>query len=224
MTKQFWIILAVIAAVFVGIVVYSNNKKSDNGSSNTTSTAAVTHHVEGKGTTGVKLQEYGDYQCPICGDFYQAVKQVVAKYNDQITFQFSNLPLTQLHPNTMAASRAAEAAGLQGKYWEMHDLLYTNQNAWAGSSNAQAIFEGYAQQLGLNMTQFKKDYSSQKVNNAINADVAAFKKTGDPEATPTFYLDGKKLDNTSLMDSNGPSVAKFSKVIDAEIAKKTQDK
>lgn len=223
MTKQFWIILAVIAAVFVGIVAFSNNKKSDTGNTST-STAAATNHVEGEGKAGVKLVEYGDYQCPICGTFYPVVKQVVEKYHDQITFQFSNLPLPQLHPNTMAASRAAEAAGLQGKYWEMHDLLYTNQNAWATSSNAQAIFESYAQQLGLNLTQFKKDYASQKVNAAINADIAKFKKTGDDEATPTFYLNGDKLDNTSLMDSNGPSVEKFSKVIDAEIAKKAQNK
>lgn len=223
MTKQFWIILAVIAAIFVGIIAFSNNKKSDNGSSST-STAAATKHVEGKGKAGVTLQEYGDYQCPICGTFYPTVKQVVAKYNDQITFQFSNLPLSQIHPNTFAAARAAEAAGLQGKYWEMHDLLYINQDSWASSSNAQAIFQSYAQQLSLNMDQFNKDYSSSKVNDAINADVAKFKKTGDDEATPTFYLDGKKLDNSSLMDSNGPSVAKFSKVIDAEIAKKQQAK
>lgn len=221
MSKQFWILLAVIAAVFVGVVVASDHKKSDT-SNKSSSTAAVTKHVRGEGKAGVKLQEYGDYQCPICGTFYATVHQVVDKYNDQITFQFSNLPLTQLHPNTFAASRAAEAAGLQGKYWEMHDLLYQNQTAWASSSNAQAIFDTYAQQLSLNMTQFKKDYSSQKVNSAINADVAAFQKTGDPEATPTFYLDGKKLDNTALMDNNGPSVEKFSKLIDAEIAKKKQ--
>lgn len=223
MTKQFWIILAVIAAIFVGIVVLSNNKKTENGTTST-STKAGTKHIQGEGKTGVTLQEYGDYQCPICGTYYPVVKQVVEKYKDQITFQFSNLPLTQIHPNTFAASRAAEAAGLQNKYWEMHDLLYINQNAWASSSNAQTIFEGYAQQLNLNMAQFKKDYSSTKVNDAINADAAAFKKTGDPEATPTFYLDGHKLDNTDLMDSNGPNVEKFSKVIDAEIAKKTQNK
>jgi protein-disulfide isomerase len=187
MTKSFWAILAVIAVILGGIFVLSNNK---NDATSNTSTSAATKHITGSGSTGVTLQEYGDYQCPICGTFYPAVKQIEEKYKDQIYFQFSNLPLTSLHPNAFAAARAAEAAGLQGKYFEMNDVLYQNQQAWSSSSNAETVFTGYAQQLGLNTAQFKKDYASTKVNTAINADVAAFKKTGNDQATPTFFLDG----------------------------------
>jgi protein-disulfide isomerase len=219
MTKSFWAILAVIAVVLGGIFVLSN-KNSDSGKTSG-STSAVTKHIEGSGSTGVTLQEYGDYQCPICGTFYPAVKHVQEKYKDQLYFQFSNLPLTSLHPNAFAAARAAEAAGLQDKYFEMHALLYENQQVWSSSSSAEALFTGFAQQLGLNTTQFKQDFASSKVNTAINADVAAFIKTGNDQATPTFFLDGKKLNNTDLFDSNNqPSVEKFSKFIDAAIAAK----
>lgn len=221
MTKSFWAILAVIVIVLGGIFVLSNKNNKNNASQ--TGGAAVTKHITGQGTSGVTLQEYGDYQCPICGTFYPTVKQIEEKYKDQIYFQFSNLPLTSLHPNAFAAARAAEAAGLQDKYFEMNDLLYTNQQVWSGSSSAETIFTGYAQQLGLNTAQFKSDFASTKVNDAINADVAAFKKTGNDQATPTFFLNGKKLNNTDLFDSsNQPSVDKFSKLIDAAIAAKKQ--
>lgn len=214
MSKQFWAILLVIVAVFIGIVAFSGKK--DGG---TTSKATATNHVEGTNSTGVKLVEYGDYQCPVCGLYYSAVKQVAATYNDKIQFQFRNLPLTSLHPNAFAGARAAEAAGYQGKYWQMHDMLYENQNSWSQASNPTTFFNNYAKSLGLNVTQFTKDYASTKTNDAINADLAAFDKTGDEKATPTFYLNSKKVDLAQLVDSNNePTVAKFSAVIDAAIA------
>jgi protein-disulfide isomerase len=231
MSKQFWGILVAIIIVFIGIVTFSNHNKNSDGNG---SSAQPTNHVEGKGTTGVKLVEYGDFQCPVCAEFYQATKETVTKYGDKITFQFRNLPLTSLHPNAFAGARAAEAAGKQGKYWEMHDLLYeqgisyynSNQSTqtWINASDPTQYFQAYAQQLGLNVSKFKADYSSSAVNDAINADIAAFKKTGDEQATPTYYLDGKKVNNDKLITNNVPSVEAFSKVIDAEIAKKASDK
>ena len=221
MDKRLIGILAVIAAVFIGIAVLSGHSKKSTGSSN--SSAQPTSHITGSGKTGVKLQEYGDYQCPVCEAYYQPLKQVVAKYSDQIFFQFSNLPLVQVHPNAFAAARAAEAAGLQNKYWQMHDLLYDNQSTWASSRNPITFYNQYAQNLGLDMTKFKKDYASSQVNDYINADLAAFQKTGQEEGTPSFFLDGKYIANSQLVDQNGlPSVDKFSAVIDKEIANKTQ--
>ena len=218
MSKQFWILLAVVAVALGGVFFAT---KPTSTTSSTNSTASVTNHIEGKGTSGVMLQEYGDYQCPVCGTFFSTLEQVRAKYGDQLAFQFSNLPLTQLQPDAFAAARAAEAAGLQGKYFEMHALLYQNQSAWSSSKDAAVIFNSMAQQLGLNMTQFKSDYDSTKVNNAINADISAFNKTKSDLATPTFFLDGKKVKNTDLFGTNGPSVEKFTKLIDAEIAAKS---
>lgn len=211
MSKQFLGVIAAIVLIFAGIAVFSGNKSSDGGTSSSSS-ASPTSHVIGKGTTGVKLVEYGDYQCPFCGTYYPVLKQVTAEFGDQIKFQFRNFPLQSIHRNAFAAARAAEAAGLQNKYWEMHDKLYENQNAWSESSSPSGIFEGYAKQLGLNVEQFKRDFASDKVNAAINADLAEagkLKITG----TPTFFIDGKQI-------QIGQTFADFEKVIKSEIAKK----
>ncbi len=222
MSKQFWIALLVIAAILGGIVAYNNHNKPATGS---TASGTVTNHVEGTSPTGVKLVEYGDFQCPVCATFYVATKEVAAKYSDRVVFQFRNLPLTSLHPNAFAAARAAEAAGLQGKYWQMHDLLYENQNSWNQAPDPLPNFDSYARSIGLNVTKFDTDYASDAVNRAINADLDEFAKTGDDMATPTYYLDGKKLSNTALIDASGqPTVDAFSKLIDAELAKKAAAK
>ena len=210
MSKRFWAILAVIIVIFVGILLAKNHKTNAPGSGGK---ATVTNHVEGKGQSGVTLVEYGDYECPYCGEFYPTVKQVAAKYNDQITFQFRNLPLTQIHQNAFAGARAAEAASLQGKFWEMHDLLYANQSAWENSNSVESIFTSYASQLGLNTKQFQSDYASTKVNDTINADAAAFAKLGLPMQTPTFILDGKSVQPSNSVDA-------FSQLIDNAIKQK----
>ena len=212
MSKKFWLIIAVIAVAFVGLLIY-NNKASNKGSGSSSS-GQPSNHLEGNLSSKVKLVEYGDYQCPICGEYFSTVQQIAAKYNTQITFQFRNLPLTSIHQFAFVAARAAEAASLQGKFWQMHDTLYENQNTWSQSTNPQAYFDQYAQQLGLNVSKFDTDFASAQVNNTINADLAAFQKTGNEMATPTFFLNGKKLNLADLVDSNGPSVAKFSTVID----------
>jgi len=222
MDKRLLGILAIIAAIFIGIAVFTGgSNNSSSGSSGNGSQGSS--HVEGSGKSGVKLVEYGDYECPICELYYPTMKQIAAKYNDQIYFQFKNLPLIQIHQNALAGARAAEAAADQNKFWQMHDKLYDNQSAWVSASNPQTFFDQYAQDLGLDVTKFKQDYASSQVNNVIQADLAAFQKTGQQEGTPTFFLDGNYLSNTDLVDSSGqPSIDKFSKIIDAEIAKKTQ--
>ncbi len=220
MSKQF---IAIVVAIVLGLgaIFWISNRGSS--TSNNSSSVQPSNHVQGQGQKGVTLIEYGDYQCPVCGAYYSTVKQVAGKYTKEIYFQFRNLPLTSLHPNAFAAARSAEAAGLQNKYWEMHDMLYEQQNTWADSSNAYTYFENYAQQIGLDLTKFKQDYASTAVNSTINADLAEFKKTGQQQATPTFFIDGKYIENSKLVDANGyPSVDKFSAVIDAAIAAKNK--
>jgi protein-disulfide isomerase len=171
----------------------------------------------------VTLVEYGDYECPVCEVYYLPLKQATAQLSNDIHFQFSNLPLTAIHPNAFAAARAAEAAGMQNKYWEMHDKLYDNQSAWASSQAPQPIFEDYAKQIGLDTNKFKQDYASSQVNDSINADLNAFSKTGHTMATPTFFLDGQYVSNSELIDSTTgtPSSDKIVKLLQAEIAKKS---
>lgn len=220
MDKRFWAILGVIAVIVVGAIWISDHKNNTATSSNT----QPSHHIEGQGKSGVTLVEYGDYECPICEAYYTPVKQIAAEYATQIYFQFRNLPLTSIHPNAFAGARAAEAAALQGKFWQMHDELYNNQSAWANSTSSPTpYFKQYAQALGLNVTKFQSDLNSDQVNNTINADLAAFAKTKQQEATPTFFLDGKFVALSNLVDTNGqPSVAKFEAVINAEIATEAQ--
>ncbi|HEV2402981.1 MAG TPA: thioredoxin domain-containing protein [Candidatus Saccharimonadales bacterium] len=208
MSKRFWAIIVIILLVFGGILLFGGRNNGSNG-------AAPTNHIEGQGDAHVTLLEYGDYECPYCEQYYAIVKQVIAQYNTQIYFQFRNLPLTQIHPNAFASARAAEAAGLQNQFWQMHDLLYENQHQWVSSSNPQSYFDLYARQLGLNVTTFNNDFSSTKVNNVINADIDAFSKTGQPEATPTFFLDGQHV-------TPEPTVDSFARLINTTIAQKSK--
>src|SRR5690606_25397994 len=114
-----------------------------------------------------------------------------------------------------AASRAAEAAGLQGKFWEMYDVLFQQQSSWSNSTSPYAIFENYATQLGLDVAKFKQDYASSVVNDTINADMKAAKALG-ATGTPTFVLDGKKV------EQNPSSQEAFDKLIADAIAAKNK--
>lgn len=215
MNNRFALVLVGLVVLFGGIFFFT--KKEANAPTNgTQQSAQVSHHVEGEGKKGVTLVEYGDFQCPACTAYHPLVKQVVEKYKTDITFQFVNFPLVQLHPNAMAAHRAAEAAGMQNKYWEMHDMLYERATEWNSANNASSIFQGYAAQLGLDVDKFKQDVASSQTNAIINADVAQGKKMGI-NSTPTFYLDGKKIDQAP-QDVEG-----FSKLIDNAIAAKNQN-
>lgn len=220
MDKRFLAIIGVIIIIFAGILIFSGHKKdTGSGSSNGNK---PTSHIEGPKNAKVTLMEYGDYECPACEGYFTTVQAVQQKYADKIDFQFRNLPLSSIHPNAFAGARAAEAADLQGKFWQMHDTLYTNSswNEWSTSSNPTPFFQQYAKDLGLNLTKFNKDFSSSEVNGRVNADLAAFAKTGKPQSTPTFFLNGQYVDNTELLGPDQqPSVDAFSKVLDAALAK-----
>lgn len=213
MDKRFWGVLVAIALVLTGIFVATNHKAN---APSDTSSGTLTNHTFGEGKSGVRLVEYGDFQCPACGQFYPLVKQVKEKYKQDITFQFRNFPLFQIHPNAIASARAAEAADKQGKFWEMHDLLYENQQAWSTSTNPQTDFEQYARQLSLNIDKFKADFKSKSVNDRIQADLREGNKLG-VDSTPTFFIDNKKISNPNTLEE-------FSKVIENAIQQKTGQK
>lgn len=188
MSKRFLLILLILVAVFGGFVVASKKQNKTNGSN----TAQLSNHVEGASPKGITLTEYGDYQCPACLGFYPSLKQIAETYKDRVVFQFRNYPLSEIHQNAIAAARAAEAAGLQNKYWEMHDLLYDNQKSWSESSSPTSFFEQYATQLNLDVAKFKADSNSEAVNNVIQADRGNAKGKGY-NATPTFELNGQEV-------------------------------
>jgi protein-disulfide isomerase len=211
MSNRFVGILVACVLVFLGLVFFT--KKDANAPNQANVTAS--NHVQGAGTTGVTLIEYGDFQCPACGSYYPIVKEVQSKYGDKIKFQFRSFPLVGLHPNAMTAHRAAEAADKQGKYWEMHDMLYERQSAWSTSKSAASIFKSYAQELGLDMDRYSLDVASAETQTIINKDIEQGKAI-NVTATPGFVLDGKLLEN------NPRDVEAFSALIDAAIAAKKQ--
>jgi protein-disulfide isomerase len=213
MSKQFLGVILAVIVVFIGIFALTGNKNSGTSGNSKSSTGTLTQHIEGKAGAGVTLVEYGDYECPFCGQYFPTVKQVQTEFNDQMTFQFRNFPLVSIHQNAFAAARAAEAAAIQNKFWEMHDLLYANQNQWSGASDPTPFFDQYAQELGMNLTKFKADYASSKVNDLINADTAEGTKL-NIQGTPAFFLDGKQV-------QVGNTTTAFESLINAEIAKKT---
>lgn len=137
----------------------------------------------------VTLVEFGDYQCPACGQAYSVIKQVEATYGDKVNLVFRNFPLPQ-HKNALISAEAAEAAGAQGKYWDMYDALYQHQADWSGSSDPMSIFKTYAQNMGLDVSKFKSDVESNKFADKISGD----QKDGEAlgvNATPTFYLNNR---------------------------------
>ena len=219
MSKQFWIVVALVIVILVGVFAIKG-ETNNNGPS---SSSKPTQHIEGEGKDGVTLVEYGDYQCPYCGEYAATVTQVQSIYNQQMTFQFRNFPLTSIHQNAFAGARAAEAAGLMGKFWQMHDLLYQQNQAyynsngsvagWIGASDPETVFEQYAASLGLNVQKFEQLYSSDQVDGLITADQAAGNSLGI-DATPTFILDGTQV-------QVGNTVGDFEAVINKAIASKT---
>lgn len=167
-------------------------------------------HTRGSKTPKVTIVEYSDFQCPACAAYHPMIEEVFAQYKDRISFTYRNFPLPQ-HLNGTIAAYAAEAAAIQGKFWEMGDALFVNQNVWAlaDKETAQTTFELYATKIGLNLAQFKSDVNSAAVKNKVDRD----QKSGFASAvdqTPTLFLNSKKADNPR-------SVAEFKALIDYAI-------
>jgi len=165
--------------------------------------------IKGEASASATLVEYGDFQCPACGNYYPLIKQLEEKYPEDLRVVYRHFPLISIHPNAMPAALAAEAAGAQGMFWEMHDILYEKQTEWSGSKDAVLMFETYAKELGLDLDKFKLDMTSSEIKDAVNADIVSANAVG-VNATPTFYLNGTKLQNPAGLEP-------FSSLIEAEI-------
>jgi protein-disulfide isomerase len=152
-----------------------------------------------QGSTSAKnvFIEYADYECPSCADYSDMLKQVPAVFKDTV-FVFRYFPLTQIHPNSVEAAMAAEAAGAQGKYWEMHDILFKNQTSWEGLSDPLDAFAQYAQSTGVaNIDQFKSDITNKKYLSVIQNDSDQALGLNLP-GTPSFFFNGHVLQNADI--------------------------
>jgi protein-disulfide isomerase len=165
------------------------------------------------------LIEYGDYECPACGEYEPIVQQIYKTYSDRVLFVFRDFPLYQIHPFAMISAQATDAADLQGKYWEMHDLLYSKQSEWSTNSSlspsdvVSKYFNGYAQSLGLDVAKFGTDINSDAVKARVQSDLA-LGNAAQIDHTPTFFINNVQV-------ANPQSQADFQKDLDAALASST---
>lgn len=189
-------IVAIVVLAFAYYFYAMHNRTTE-----PTGTVTVTEgdHVRGNLTGKVTLVEFGDIQCPACGAYEPIIRQVTADNADILKVVFKHFPLTQIHPNALLAAKASEAASIQGKFWEMHDIMYDHQADWSGSLSARDAFIGYATTLGLDVEKFKKDMASQEVEDKIVAEYKEGTNLG-VQGTPTFFVNGKKIENPASVE------------------------
>jgi protein-disulfide isomerase len=147
-------------------------------------------HIQGKSDARVTLVEYGDYECPYCGQAYMIVKEIQKQLKDQLRFVFRNFPLTQIHPHAQQTAEAAEAAGVQKKFWDMHDILYENQQAL----DYYHLVE-YATVLGLDIERFNNDLFSHVHAGRVREDFISGVRSG-VNGTPTFFVNGVRYNDS----------------------------
>ncbi len=209
MTRKAWIIFSVLCLGVIGGLIYiSNNSKLDvskidvNKKQETTNdNGNIPEHIYGNADSKVILIEYADYQCPGCGSAAPEIKKVAEKYKDKIAYIFRNYPIYAYHPNAFAAAATAEAAGLQGKFWEMHSYIYEHQSEWNNLTGDERtnFFANAARELGLDSERLVKDLDSESIKKKINYDLALGKEAG-VEATPSLFLNGKEVGNQDVKD------------------------
>lgn len=149
-------------------------------------------HTLGPANAAVKIEEFGDFECPPCGMFHPILKQMRQEFGDQIQITFREFPLVPPHRHAVAAASAAEAAGMQGKFWEMHAMIFEHQAEWSKTFEVRSIFEGYARQIGLDMERYQRDVQSDRVEQRIFLDGRRGHSLG-VNSTPTVFMNGREV-------------------------------
>jgi protein-disulfide isomerase len=167
---------------------------------------AATGQVQGPPDAPITLVEYGDYECPPCASSQVVVQQLLAKYPQDLKYEFRHLPLTGIHPNALQAALAAEAAGEQGKFWVMHDLLLGSQEEWRRNPDAAQMFNELAKAIGLEIETFRASLNSPELERRIREQAAAAKSAG-VEGVPTFFINGRKIDQAFTFDGFDEMIA-----------------
>jgi protein-disulfide isomerase len=225
-----YFIIGFIVLVTAVVIISASYSSGDSGSSNASSTFVSTVAApitssdwqEGNPKAKVSLIEYGDFECPACGEYFPVVQKLYAEDSSTVLFVFRNFPLYTIHPFAGIGAQVAEAAGMEGgtaKYWAMHDLLYTNQAQWTGDTSLSPAdvlskyLDGYASSLGLNVDQFNADVSSTQVANKIANDVTSG-NAAQIDHTPTFFINLQQIPNPTSSDA-------FEATLNAAIASST---
>ena len=157
----------------------------------------IENRVKGNTEAKVTLTEYADFQCPACAQFNPVLKSIYEEYGSQMAFEFKHFPLVSIHAFAVPAAKAAEAAGQQGKFYEMHDKLFENQNVWSKSPTPQAYFTQYAEELELDVDLFKRHMRASLIEEHIQSQFNEAREKG-LTGTPSFFLNGEKLEFTTM--------------------------
>lgn len=200
----FMIIGAVLViAVGVGAMMYRSAQPQTTTTLATTTTPGVTATPAASATPNssqvasapkgiVTIEEYGDYQCPPCGSLHPVLKKLKSEFGDRVRLVFYHFPLTQIHANARDAAHAAVAARLQGKFWEMHDLLYESQKQWSELPDLHPVAINFAGLLHLDVKRFQRDMDSIQVAELVLADKERGESIG-VKGTPTLFIDGRQI-------------------------------
>lgn len=225
MNKNFLLIMGITVAAMIGLfLIFGGKESSKTTFEGDPFTIAENENEIGPVDAKVTIIEYGDFECPACLQSFPFVSQFKEEYKDRVRFVFRHFPLSQLnpqlHPNAFIAHRAAQAAANQGKFWEMHDQLYQSQNQWARTSSnldvaaAGKLFETFAEQLELNMDQYRTDVSSEATNDFIKLQLASGSEL-DVTGTPSFFINGEKIDSPQNEESYAAFTAKVDELLKA---------
>lgn len=190
------IIIVLAVGVAAGAAVFLS-RGSDKAAAENSATPAHVEikagaHIRGPQNAPLTLVEFGDYECPVCGTWYPFVNEILSRYPDKLRLDFHHYPLVSIHPNAMTGAMAAEAAGEQGKYWEMHDALFEHQREWAESQNPRPIILNLASRIGLDLNRFEQSMNSPALQSRILQDVSLAQDL-KIEGTPTFFLNGEMI-------------------------------
>jgi protein-disulfide isomerase len=186
--KNPWLIFGgIIALLFVGAFYIASTA----GEANNEGIEEMTH-VKGNPDAEVVLVEYSDFQCPACQAIYPIVSELMAEFGDSIRFEYKHFPIERSHPYAVQAATAAEAAGQQGKFYEFHDLLFDNQQAWGQSPTPTAFFQQYAEELGLDVDTFKRHANASVLRDKVRGQQQEGLAAG-VTGTPTVFLNGERM-------------------------------
>jgi NhaA family Na+:H+ antiporter len=192
-----FLIIAAVAVLTVGAgtLLYRAKERAIAGAGvigpSTSEVGGEPLHVRGQPRAPVTLEEFGDFQCPPCGTAAGVIGKLEQDYGPRLRVVWRNFPLA-MHAHALEAALAAEAAGLQGRFWEMHDLLYQNQDVWSKASDVRAFFNTYARSLGLDVERFAKDSTSDEVKARVVSDGEQGVSRG-VKNTPTFFINDREV-------------------------------
>jgi protein-disulfide isomerase len=193
-------IFAVLGAVAFGVYYFGFRPKPAGESPKDRIEITEQDHIKGSPEASVTVVEFSDFQCPACATYFPVVSQLSGEMGDDLQLVYKHFPLTTSHPNALSAAWAAEAAGRQDKFWEMHDLLFSRQADWSSLKDPLPKFKEYAQELELDGEKFQADLEDEGLRDKVKADSSQAIKLG-VNATPTFFVNGKKITNPRSYDA-----------------------